>query len=640
MLGQVEGGKFFFAGGHRRNTVSDMRLILNALLYEIVSPQFWHEFHPRHFSAGVEERKQVRILVRGGALAQNVFITDTLESGVEFIPGSVHFRAAGPTYTWNPAAKTLSFAFGDVDPETASGKIIATYDVTTLLTTEGEARVLSSVQAYDDPWTHGITFSGSFCESAEIRPDLLVEKSSSVPYLRAGSNDITLRITVTNTGTDILRDAVVKDGLPAGVVFVGPIETIGRGTADWGTTEPSTLTWNAGWFIPGEGHSITFAVSATAPASGQFLLNDGALASATRSDGSTVEALSPDVTLPVVDAAAHTALFSITPSIVFTSDMPLLTFTATNTGPGVTVDQNNYIELQFPESWGSPADVVVPAGWQYYWWGQDRIVGFTRTGGGANWNTDQSFQFTFVATAPSLPEVSRFKARATGMDGRDMILLEGEAVVIVVDTTDVDSDGDGLSDIDEGIAGSDPHNPDTDGDGIPDGIEVGGDPHSPADTDDDGTPDFLDLDSDGDGLADSTELLGDPDDDGIPNFRDTDSDGDGLEDDEETALGTDPYDPDTDHDGLDDRDETIRGTNPLNPDSDCDGVSDGQEVSDGTDPLGGPGCGDDWSPDSADGSDVAADGIDVDGSAGDGDLDGGGDNDIHIGGGGGCGCSP
>lgn len=639
MLGQVEGGKFFFAGGHRRQDINDMRLILNAVLYEIVSPQFRHAFHPGHFSMGVAERKEVRLLVRGGALAQNVFITDTLEEGVEFIPGSVHFCAPDPSYTWDPGAKTIAFDFGDVDPDTCSGGIIATYDVTTLFESEGEIKLLSSVQAYDDPWTHGITFSGSVCESAEVKPELRVEKSASVPYLRVGANDVVLRITVTNTGTDVLSDVVVRDMLPPGVAFSGSIDAIGRGSADWDVTEPLTLTWNAGWFIPGEGHSITFAVSADVPGVGAFLVNEGAEASAEKSDGTAVEAVSNDVLLDVVDEDAYTAIFTIAPSIVFVSEMPELTFSVTNTGPDVRIEENNYVELQFPVSWGSPQNVIAGDGWKWFWWSHDRVLGFIRDDGRVNWDRDSVLQFTFSAGTPDIPEVSRFNGRATA-DGDNMILYEGDAEVIVVGTIDEDSDGDGLSDRDEEIAGSDPENPDTDGDGIPDGIEVGSDPTDPEDTDDDGTPDFLDLDSDGDGLSDSTELLGDPDDDGIPNFRDTDSDDDGLEDDEETEIGTDPYDPDTDHDGLDDLAETVRGTDPLNPDSDCDGISDGQEVEDGTDPLGEPGCAavDDDLEGWEESEDMVEDMMDATGdqSGDDGDRDG---DLLHISGGGGCNCA-
>ncbi len=65
-----------------------------------------------------------------------------------------------------------------------------------------------------------------------------------------------------------------------------------------------------------------------------------------------------------------------------------------------------------------------------------------------------------------------------------------------------------------------------------------------------------------------------------------DSDGDGLSDEEETKLGTNPYNPDTDGDGLLDGEEVNNHkTNPLDPDTDGGGIKDGVEVRMGADPL-------------------------------------------------------
>jgi fibronectin-binding autotransporter adhesin len=46
-----------------------------------------------------------------------------------------------------------------------------------------------------------------------------------------------------------------------------------------------------------------------------------------------------------------------------------------------------------------------------------------------------------------------------------------------------------------------------------------------------------------------------------------DSDGDGLTDDQETALGTNAFDPDSDDDGMNDGDEVVAGSNPRDADS-------------------------------------------------------------------------
>lgn len=117
---------------------------------------------------------------------------------------------------------------------------------------------------------------------------------------------------------------------------------------------------------------------------------------------------------------------------------------------------------------------------------------------------------------------------------------------------DLDSDGDGIYDLEEGTG-------DSDGDGIPDYLDTDSDndgipdaEEGTSDTDGDGTPDYLDdsLDEDGDGIPDIIETDGntDTDGDGIPDFNDADSDNDGLTDGEESgALGVD-----SDGDGIDD----------------------------------------------------------------------------------------
>ena len=132
-----------------------------------------------------------------------------------------------------------------------------------------------------------------------------------------------------------------------------------------------------------------------------------------------------------------------------------------------------------------------------------------------------------------------------------------------------DSDGDGLLDTEEAVIGTDPYDPDTDHDTIPDGVEVG-DPAGPRDTDSDGTIDALDADSDGDQLPDRTEAGGDgrtpvdTDGDGVPDYRDLDSDDDGLGDtDEVQVYGTSPILSDTDGGSVTDGVEVARGTDPL-----------------------------------------------------------------------------
>mgnify|MGYP000848178911 FL=1 len=129
---------------------------------------------------------------------------------------------------------------------------------------------------------------------------------------------------------------------------------------------------------------------------------------------------------------------------------------------------------------------------------------------------------------------------------------------------DADDDLDGLMTSYEETIGTDPMNPDTDGDGLKDGEEVKKYNTNP-----------LAADSDNDGLNDGEEVLKYK-----TNPVNPDTDGDGLKDGEEVQkYNTDPLNPDTDGDGLNDGSEvSIHKTNPLKSDTDGDGLSDGDEV--------------------------------------------------------------
>ena len=113
----------------------------------------------------------------------------------------------------------------------------------------------------------------------------------------------------------------------------------------------------------------------------------------------------------------------------------------------------------------------------------------------------------------------------------------------------IDSDGDGLTDEEELLLGTDPGNPDTDGDGISDGVEVrlaalGFDPLVP-NVVPQCTAAELVTDTDGDGLTDCEEKLLGTD----PSLVDTD--GDGMPDLVEFLQGTNYLKPDAslDYDG-------------------------------------------------------------------------------------------
>lgn len=158
----------------------------------------------------------------------------------------------------------------------------------------------------------------------------------------------------------------------------------------------------------------------------------------------------------------------------------------------------------------------------------------------------------------------------TGMGMRAGLWVIDSAGISNADPLLSDTDGDGLSTLQEQALGLDSNNADIDSDLLNDGeeITVGANP--------------LAVDTDQDGLDDKTEqLLGtDPGDANSPGLGDNqDPDGDGLTSAFEMAvLDTDPTNPDSDGDGLGDKQESFETlTDPLNADTDGDTLSDGEE---------------------------------------------------------------
>lgn len=159
----------------------------------------------------------------------------------------------------------------------------------------------------------------------------------------------------------------------------------------------------------------------------------------------------------------------------------------------------------------------------------------------------------------SLPAVNLFGLR-TVLASKLLIAANVNAIP-GPDGPVLDSDGDGLSDAEEELAGTLPTVGDTDGDGVSDFVEI---------------------------LSGFDPLVGEVPTacTGVPLFADQDLDG--LTDCDELLLGTEPTLVDSDGDGLPDRLEVTSGTDYIaadaEVDTDGDGVNNGDEIAQRSDP--------------------------------------------------------
>jgi hypothetical protein len=203
--------------------------------------------------------------------------------------------------------------------------------------------------------------------------------------------------------------------------------------------------------------------------------------------------------------------------------------------------------------------------------------------------------FSFPLVAPSVHGSYNLNITVTNRTMTANVVLPLDVADIDTDGDgtpnylDDDDDDDGLTDVEEASLGTSPIDPDTDDDGYDDAIdELPLDETEWVDTDDDGTGDNADTDDDNDGLLDDDEATAgtdplNPDTDG-----DTHEDGDDAfplnatewSDNDEDGIG-DNADDDDDDDGLTDEKEAEKGTDPLNADTDGDGANDKEDY----DPL-------------------------------------------------------
>ncbi|MGJ8724254.1 MAG: hypothetical protein ACSHYB_06835 [Roseibacillus sp.] len=215
-------------------------------------------------------------------------------------------------------------------------------------------------------------------------------------------------------------------------------------------------------------------------------------------------------------------------------------------------------------------------------------------------NSQGRFRIEVVPSNSAGAGSVRFKAAALSMEtfNGPKFTIAGTSTPFIAGN--VDTDDDGILDefetntgiyVNASNTGTDPNNPDTDGDDLEDGDEVFGDLFTGF------TSNPLLTDTDGDNLGDKDEVFGslnsaffneetDPDND--------DSDNDGILDGVEVlTMLTDPNSADSDGDGLTDAEEDVNRngvveateTDATESDTDGDGLFDGWEVDNGFDPI-------------------------------------------------------
>ena len=248
--------------------------------------------------------------------------------------------------------------------------------------------------------------------------------------------------------------------------------------------------------------------------------------------------------------------------------------TATSTG-SFTVDTVTTVVIATPAD-GSTIGAPRPA-----------ITGTAEPGASVEVSVDGSVIGTVTAGSDgrwSITPADPLSGGSHTVDARATDPLGNEATdtsTFTVDTSMLDTDGDGIPDLDEcptmpcrdSDMDGDPDfdDPDDDGDGIPTVVECSTRPC--VDSDMDGMPDYLDPDDDNDGRPTRDEAPGgttrDTDRDGAPDHLDPDDDGDGLPTVEECAAA--PC-RDSDTDGTPDF---------LDPDDDGDAIPTARERADG-----------------------------------------------------------
>jgi uncharacterized repeat protein (TIGR01451 family) len=186
-------------------------------------------------------------------MARNVWINDTLPSGVAYLTSSVPYQSTtGSTYRW---------AFMNVMPGQHSFTLVAQV---TAGTTSGQRLTNAVTLSYTDQLRRPLPQTQAWANTTVSRPMITVVKTANPSSAKAGDL-VTFTIYYNNTGNAVAGTVTIKDSLPVGLDY-----SSASPTPTW--TNGRTFYWNFTNVAPGA-HSLTLTARVNASFSGNQLIN-------------------------------------------------------------------------------------------------------------------------------------------------------------------------------------------------------------------------------------------------------------------------------------------------------------------------------------------------------------------------------
>src|SRR4029079_4942994 len=146
-----------------RAVLADRRLLLDAVLYNVVYPKFERKFDPAIVVAGRDNVLTVFIHVRGGSTSFGNYLEDRLDAFSTYVPGSVTLGVPGSAYSYDASSKMLTFDLGDLNPHDYPGGILGSYQVTVHPTAQGSLKVLDHTTISRDAWNARYRYDATGC---------------------------------------------------------------------------------------------------------------------------------------------------------------------------------------------------------------------------------------------------------------------------------------------------------------------------------------------------------------------------------------------------------------------------------------------------------------------------------------------